>query len=96
MAETETPDFESRLAALEKSVASIEKGQTVNSRKLLAVHRDVSTALDYGTKTSAMLGEILELTRRAAPLLDSPMARMAQTPAGAGVLSLLTKGRSRG
>jgi len=60
------------------------------------VHKDVSTSLRLLSTTGEMLAEIRDLTRRAAPLLDSPLAKMAHSPAGAGVLSLLGKGRSRG
>lgn len=96
MAETETGDFESRLATLENSLDSLRKDQQVNARKITAVHKDVTTSLRLLSTTGEMLAEIRDLTRRAAPLLDSPMARMAQSPAGAGVLSLIGKARNRG
>lgn len=41
----------------------------------------------------AMLSEALPLLRRAAPLLDSPMVKMAT---GGGVLSLMQRGPRRG
>jgi|GEM_PF-5648196 len=41
---------------------------------------------------SEVVGEIHALVKRAAPLLDSPAARMAASPAGA-VLSALRGGR---
>jgi hypothetical protein len=96
MAETETGDFESRLSSLESALDGIRKDQDVNRRKITAVHKDVLAALEYGKTTGAMLREILELTRRAAPLLDSPMAKAAQSPAGVAVLGLLKKGGRRG
>lgn len=96
MAETETGDFESRLTTLENSLDSLRKDQQTNARKITAVHKDVTATLRLMSTVGEMLREIQDLTRRAAPLLDSPMAKMAQSPAGAGVLSLLGKGRSRG
>lgn len=93
MAETESKvdaaTFESRLTALEKSVAALGNTQRENSRKLNALTGGVSTSAE-------MLREILDLTRRAAPLLDSPMARMAQSPAGAGLMNLVGKVQRHG
>jgi hypothetical protein len=96
MAETETGDFESRLTTLENSLDSLRKDQQTNTRKITAVHKDVTASLRLLSTTGEMLREIRDLTQRAAPLLDSPLAKMAQSPAGAGMLSLLGKGRSRG
>ena len=96
MAETETGDFETRLTTLENSLDSLRKDQQTNARKITAVHKDVTAALGTLSTVGEMLREIRDLTRRAAPLLDSPLAKMAHSPAGAGMLSLLGKGRSRG
>lgn len=100
MAETETqsaePTLESRLEALESRVQAVMENQAGVSLKVDRVWRDVKTQVD-GLKTVAeMLREIQDLTRRAAPLLDSPVAKMATTSAGSAVLGLLGKGRSRG
>lgn len=89
MAETNSGDVESRLVELEKSVSGLVRTQAANSRKLGEVLASLKSSAE-------MLAEILPLVRRAAPLLDSPMARLAQSPAAAGVLGMLGKGRGRG
>lgn len=96
MAETnnaaEEFDFETRLAALEKSVSALARRVMANAVKYEEIHKDVNRTLDNSTRVVAMLDEVLPLVRKAAPLLDSPMAKMAQSPA-AGVLGLFTGGR---
>lgn len=87
MAETQEvhdhADFESRLSALEKTIAELSR--VVGPRG--PIRRDLSEASGNLAKTVAMLEEVLPLVRKAAPLLDSPMVKMAQSPA-AGVLNL--------
>jgi hypothetical protein len=81
MAETENAneweEFRTQLAALEKSVADLAKSVT---RK----HGEITDNL---SRVAGMLDEVVPLVRRAAPLLDSPMAKLAQSPA-AGVLGM--------
>lgn len=92
MAETQevhdAADFESRLVALEKTIAELSR--TVGPRG--PIRRDLAEASGNLAKTVAMLEEVLPLVRRAAPLLDSPLAKMAHSPA-AGVLGLFGGGR---
>jgi hypothetical protein len=96
MAETKnaalSPTTESRLAALEKSIAELSAVLELRTRKLAEIHADATTARENAVKVAEMLDEVLPLVRKAAPLLDSPMARLAQSPA-AGVMGLFTGGR---
>jgi hypothetical protein len=92
MAETETGEFETRLRALEKSIAELSAILELRTRKLAEIHADATTARANSVRIVEMLDEVLPLVRKAAPLLDSPMARLAQSP-GAGVLSMFTGGR---
>lgn len=96
MAETEfASEFETRLAALEKTVAELRKSLTGHGTKLREATAAVTEARDNSARTVAMLDEVLPLVRRAAPLLDSPMAKMAQSPAGAA-LARFAGGMRRG
>lgn len=100
MAETETKvdsaSVESRLEALESRVQSVMENQLGVSLKVDQVCRDIKAQVSGLTTVAEMLREIQDLTRRAAPLLDSPMAKMAQTSAGSAVLGVLGKVRSHG
>lgn len=92
MAETETRDFQSQLAALEKTVSELRAMLELRTRKLEETRVDAATARENSVKVVTMLEEVLPLVRKAAPLLDSPLARMANSPA-AGVMGLFTGGR---
>ncbi|AGS73949.1 hypothetical protein B446_35953 (plasmid) [Streptomyces collinus Tu 365] len=58
-----------------------------NAEKYDAIGADVSAALDNTSRIAEMMAEVLPLIRRAAPLLDSPMAKMATTSPAAAALS---------
>jgi hypothetical protein len=92
MAETQNAKLESRLAALEKSVTELNAVMELRTRTLATIHDDVAASRENCVKVLDILGEVLPLVRKAAPLLDSPMARMAQSPA-AGVLRTFVGGR---
>jgi hypothetical protein len=77
-------------------LTALGKRQVETTVKLRDVHKDVLASVEHGAGVVAMLGEIMELTRRAAPLLDSPMAKLAQSSAASSVLGMLGKGRGRG
>lgn len=91
MAETQevhdAEEFGTRLTALEKSIRELRQVVTRNNGRLTEVAADAATSRDNTVRLVAMLEEVLPLVRKAAPLLDSPMAKLAQSPA-AGVMSL--------
>lgn len=82
MAETDFGDAEEQLVALEKSLTVLDERITHMVREL-ATHTE-------------LLGEVVELVRRAAPLLDSPMARMAGARRGGGAAAALMALRGGG
>jgi hypothetical protein len=96
MAETQevasSDEFETRLTALEKSIRELRQTITRNNGKLTEAAADAATSRENSVKVVTMLEEVLPLVRKAAPLLDSPMAKLAQSPA-AGVMGLFTGGR---
>lgn len=87
MAETQKGEFETRLAALEKTIKELSAMLEIRTRSLAQIQSDATTARDNTARVVTMLEEVLPLVRKAAPLLDSPMAKLAQSPA-AGVMSI--------
>jgi hypothetical protein len=92
MAETETGDFQSRIEALEKSITDLRRTITRGQGRITEIHADAITTRENSVRALEMLQEVLPLVRRAAPLLDSPLAKMANSPA-ASVLGLFGGGR---
>lgn len=81
-----------RLAALEKSVRELSGIVELRTRGLTEIQADARSGMDNSVRVVAMLEEVLPLVRKAAPLLDSPMAKLAHSPA-AGIMSVFSGGR---